>query len=80
MGAFVLALAVEKWSLHRRIALTVLSKTGTDGRKLILGFHDGAALLSMWMTNTSTAMMFLPIAASVAAMVAEKSVAGFQRR
>ena len=74
MGAFVVALAVEKWSLHRRIALTVLSKTGTDGRKLILGFMLAAALLSMWMTNTSTAMMLLPIAASVAAMVAEKSV------
>jgi sodium-dependent dicarboxylate transporter 2/3/5 len=74
MGAFVLALAVEKWSLHRRIALIVLSKTGTDGRKLILGFMLAAALLSMWMTNTSTAMMLLPIAASVAAMVAEKSV------
>lgn len=74
MGAFVLALAVEKWSLHRRIALTVLSQTGTDGRILILGFMLAAALLSMWMTNTSTAMMLLPIAASVAAMVAEKSV------
>ena len=74
MGAFVLALAVEKWSLHRRIALTVLSRTGTDGRKLILGFMVASALLSMWMTNTSTAMMLLPIAASVAAMVAEKAV------
>ena len=74
MGAFVLALAVEKWSLHRRIALTVLLKTGTDGRRLILGFMVAAALLSMWMTNTSTAMMLLPIAASVAATVAEKAV------
>ena len=74
MGAFVLALAVEKWSLHRRISLTVLSRTGTDGRKLILGFMVAAALLSMWMTNTSTAMMLLPIAASVSAMVAEKAV------
>jgi len=74
MGAFVLALAVEKWSLHRRIALTVLSRTGTDGRKLILGFMVAAASLSMWMTNTSTAMMLLPIAGSVAAMVAEKAV------
>jgi sodium-dependent dicarboxylate transporter 2/3/5 len=69
----MLALAVEKWSLHRRIALTVLSRTGTDGRKLILGFMIAASLLSMWMTNTSTAMMLLPIAASVAAMVAEKA-------
>lgn len=73
LGAFMLALAVEKWSLHRRIALTVLSRTGTDGRKLILGFMIAASLLSMWMTNTSTAMMLLPIAASVAAMVAEKA-------
>jgi sodium-dependent dicarboxylate transporter 2/3/5 len=73
LGAFILALAVEKWSLHRRIALTVLSRTGTDGRKLILGFMIAASLLSMWMTNTSTAMMLLPIAASVAAMVAEKA-------
>ena len=73
MGAFILALAVEKWSLHRRIALVVLSRTGTEGRKLILGFMVAAAVLSMWMTNTSTAMMLLPIATSVAAMVVEKS-------
>ena len=73
LGAFILALAVEKWSLHRRLALTVLSRTGTDGRKLIFGFMLAAAFLSMWMTNTSTAMMLLPIATSVAAMVAEKA-------
>ena len=73
LGAFLLALSVEKWALHRRIALNVLARTGTDGRKLILGFMVAGALLSMWMTNTSTAMMLLPIATSVAAMVVEKS-------
>ena len=73
LGAFLLALSVEKWALHRRIALSVLVRTGTDGRKLILGFMMAGALLSMWMTNTSTAMMLLPIATSVAAMVIEKS-------
>ena len=73
LGAFLLALSVEKWALHRRIALGVLVRTGTDGRKLILGFMTASALLSMWMTNTSTAMMLLPIATSVAAMVVEKS-------
>ena len=73
LGAFLLALSVEKWALHRRIALSVLVRTGTDGRKLILGFMTASALLSMWMTNTSTAMMLLPIATSVAAMVVEKS-------
>ena len=72
LGAFLLALSVEKWALHRRIALNVLVRTGTDGRKLILGFMVAGALLSMWMTNTSTAMMLLPIATSVAAMVVEK--------
>ena len=74
LGAFLLALSVEKWALHRRIALSVLVRTGTDGRKLILGFMVAGALLSMWMTNTSTAMMLLPIASSVTAMVGEKSI------
>lgn len=74
LGAFLLALSVEKWALHRRIALSVLLKTGTDGPKLIFGFMVAGALLSMWMTNTSTAMMLLPIATSVAAMVVEKSI------
>ncbi len=74
LGAFLLALSVERWGLHRRIALSVLVRTGTDGRKLILGFMVAGALLSMWMTNTSTAMMLLPIATSVAAMVIEKSI------
>lgn len=74
LGAFILALAVEKWSLHRRIALSLLSHTGTDGRRLIFGFMVVAALLSMWMTNTSTTMMLMPIAASVAALVAEQCV------
>lgn len=73
LGAFLLALSVEKWALHRRIAISVLVRTGTDGRQLILGFMMAGALLSMWMTNTSTAMMLLPIATSVAAMVVEKS-------
>ena len=73
LGAFLLALSVEKWALHRRIALNVLVRTGTDGRKLILGFMVAGALLSMWMTNTSTSMMLLPIATSVAAMVVERS-------
>ena len=73
MGAFILALAVEKWTLHRRIALWVLSRTGTDARQLILGFMVAGAVLSMWMTNTSTTMMLLPIAVSVSALVIEKA-------
>lgn len=73
LGAFILAIAIEKWQLHKRIALTILSLTGTDGKFLIAGFMVVAALLSMWMTNTSTTMMLLPIALSVANMIAEEN-------
>ncbi len=69
MGGFMMALALERWNLHRRIALAVVAKTGTDGRRLIGGFMFVCAILSMWMTNTSTTMMLLPIVLSVTAVV-----------
>jgi solute carrier family 13 (sodium-dependent dicarboxylate transporter), member 2/3/5 len=71
MGAFLLALAVERWHLHKRIALSILSVTGTDGNRLIGGFMVVAALLSMWMTNTSTTMMLMPIALSVTTVICD---------
>jgi sodium-dependent dicarboxylate transporter 2/3/5 len=71
LGAFLLALAVERWDLHKRIALSILSVTGTNGKHLIAGFMLVAALLSMWMTNTSTTMMLLPIALSVTTVIAD---------
>jgi sodium-dependent dicarboxylate transporter 2/3/5 len=71
LGGFLIALAMQRWDLHKRIALTLLTVSGTNGRSLVGGFMVTAALLSMWMTNTSTTMMLLPIVISVIAVIAE---------
>ena len=65
MGGFMIGLAIEKWDLHRRIALTVVSFTGTGGSRIILGFILATGFLSMWLSNTATTMMMYPIALSV---------------
>ncbi len=65
MGGFMLALALQKHRLHERIALNILRFTGTSGNGIILGFTIATAVLSMWVSNTATAVMMLPIAISV---------------
>jgi sodium-dependent dicarboxylate transporter 2/3/5 len=65
MGGFMLGLAIEKWNLHRRIALNIVRLTGTSGNQIILGFIWATGLLSMWLSNTATTMMMFPIALSV---------------
>lgn len=65
MGGFIIATAMQKCGLHRRIAFFILSFVSAGARSIILGFMVVSALLSMWMTNTSTTMMLLPIALSI---------------
>jgi solute carrier family 13 (sodium-dependent dicarboxylate transporter), member 2/3/5 len=70
-GGFMLGLAIEKWNLHKRIAINIISKTGTEGNKIVLGFIISTGLLSMWLSNTATTMMMYPIALSVIAVVGQ---------
>ena len=65
MGGFLIGLAIEKWNLHRRIALNIVKLTGTSGDRIILGFIISTGLISMWLSNTATTMMMFPIALSV---------------
>ena len=65
MGGFFLGMAIEKWNLHKRIALSVIKFTGTNGNNIILGFILSTGFLSMWLSNTATTMMMYPIGASV---------------
>jgi sodium-dependent dicarboxylate transporter 2/3/5 len=71
MGGFIIGLAIQRFGLHRRMALHVLLWVGTSPRRLIAGFMLASALLSMWISNTATAIMMLPIGASVLSMLEE---------
>lgn len=64
-GGFMLGMAMQRWYLHRRIALLILSSVGTSARAQIGGFMVATAFLSMWVSNTATSVMMLPIALSV---------------
>lgn len=65
MGGFFLAVAIEKWNLHRRIALSIIKFIGTNVKYIILGFMAATAFLSMWISNTATAVMMLPIGTAI---------------
>lgn len=70
MGGFFIAAAMERWNLHRRIALNIIKLVGTGPKTIILGFMVATAFLSMWISNTATAMMMMPIGLAVIVQVA----------
>jgi len=65
MGGFILAIAIEKWNLHKRIALTIISILGAGISRIILGFMVATAFMSMWISNTATSVMMLPIGMAI---------------
>lgn len=67
LGGFIIAMGIERWNLHKRIALNVVHHFGSSPRLLILGFMIATALLSMWISNTATTLMMVPIALSAGA-------------
>lgn len=76
MGGFMLAAAMEKWNLHRRIALNIVARTGSRQPMIVLGFMLATAFLSMWVSNTATTVMMLPIALSVARLLEGETGSG----
>lgn len=69
LGGFLIALAMQRWNLHRRVAIGLIGALGTRPNRIIAGFLLAGALISMWVSNTATALMMLPIATSVLALV-----------
>lgn len=65
MGGFMIALGIERWELHRRIAFHIVRILGTSPRRIVLGFMFATAFLSMWISNTATTLLMLPIALAI---------------
>ena len=69
VGGFIIAIAIQKWNLHKRIALNIINLIGTNVVNIILGFMVATAFMSMWISNTATAVMMLPIAIAIVAQL-----------
>ncbi|CDQ20547.1 SLC13 family permease [Halobacillus karajensis] len=72
MGGFLIALAMQKWNLHKRMALFIISSVGTSTEQIVLGFMVATGSLSMWISNTATAMMMVPIGMAVIYQASEQ--------
>ncbi|WP_312715839.1 SLC13 family permease [Corynebacterium flavescens] len=79
MGGFLIALALQRWNIHRRMALAVVKIVGTSPKRLVLGFMLATGFLSMWVSNTATAVVMLPIGVSVLHLTAE-TVGGMRKQ
>jgi len=73
LGGFLLAAAMQRWGLHKRIALNVIARFGTGPRAIIAGFMVATAFLSMWISNTATTIMMFAVAVSLVNFLSEKS-------
>jgi sodium-dependent dicarboxylate transporter 2/3/5 len=69
LGGFIVAIAMQRWGLHRRIALAIVARAGTQPHMLVLGFMLATAFLSMWISNTATAAMMVPIGIALAELL-----------
>jgi solute carrier family 13 (sodium-dependent dicarboxylate transporter), member 2/3/5 len=69
LGGFMIALALERWDVHRRFAVLMLAKVGTRPTRIVAGFMATSALLSMWISNTATTLMMIPLAMSVLTLI-----------
>ncbi len=70
LGGFFIATAMEKWNLHKRMALAIIAFVGTSTQRILLGFMLATAFLSMWVSNTASVMMMVPMALAITAQVA----------